>query len=168
MAHHHNPDCLVKWLGCFVVVKVTEMPKNSSECSSGWYLLNSWTFCNQTWYGDASWWASVVQEDWCAVFKFRVTVQAHLIRFDCFYHSCWTADLFATKFNLMVHHHKLECCVKIGLFSRSRSQWRFKTLLNLYVSYIFCTTDLLATIEVCLFTIHNNQTKYNKVGIYWQ
>ena len=22
--------------------------------------------------------------------------------------------------------------------------------------------------KVCLLTIHNNQTKYNKVGIYWQ
>ena len=34
-------------------------------------------------------------------------------------------------------------CVKIRLLlSRSISQWRFKTLLNLYVSYIFCTTDV--------------------------
>ena len=48
-------------------------------------------------------------KDWFAVFKFRVTVMAHLIRCDCFYHICWTADLFATKFNWMVHHHKLEC-----------------------------------------------------------
>ena len=36
-------------------------------------------------------------------------------------------------------------CVKIRLlFSRSRSQWRFKAVLNLCVSYIFCTSDLLA------------------------
>ena len=54
---------------------------------------------------------SVMQKDWFAVFKFRVTVRAHLIRYDCFYHVCWTADLFATKFNWMVHHHKLECFV---------------------------------------------------------
>ena len=76
-----------------------------------WVISPQLLTCNQTWYGDVSWWASVIQEDWFAVFKFRVTVQAHLIRFDCFYHSCWTADLFATKFNLMVHHHKLECFV---------------------------------------------------------
>ena len=69
------------------------------------------TFCNQTWYGDATSWARVsLQEDWFAVFKFRVTMRAHLIRYDYFYHICWTADLF-TKFNWMVHHHKLECFV---------------------------------------------------------
>ena len=35
-------------------------------------------------------------------------------------------------------------CLKIGLLcSRLRSQSRFKSSWNLYVSYIFCTTDLL-------------------------
>ena len=55
MAHHHKLDCLVKRLDCSVVVKVkiTEKVQNYSECSSGQYLLNCWTFCNQTWYGDA-------------------------------------------------------------------------------------------------------------------
>ena len=76
-----------------------------------------------------------------------------------FWHIYWTADLFTPKFSWMAHHHKLErcafCCrcyvcvcecVKIRLlFSRSRSQGRIKTLLNLYVFYMFCTTDLLAT-----------------------
>ena len=33
--------------------------QNSSECSSWWYLLSCWTFCNQTWYGDATSWAKV-------------------------------------------------------------------------------------------------------------
>ena len=28
--------------------------QNSSECSSGCYLLSCCTFCNQTWYGDAT------------------------------------------------------------------------------------------------------------------
>ena len=41
----------------------------------------------------------------------RVTVRAELNRYDCFHHICWTADLFATKFSWMVHHHKLECFV---------------------------------------------------------
>ena len=37
-------------------------------------------------------------------------------------------------------------CVEIRLlFSRSRSQGRIKTSLTLYVFYMFCTTDLLAT-----------------------
>ena len=35
-------------------VKFTEKVKNSSECSFGRYLFSCWTFCNQTWYGDAS------------------------------------------------------------------------------------------------------------------
>ena len=41
--HHHRLDCLVKGLDCSVVVevKVTEKVHNSSECSSGRYLLNS-------------------------------------------------------------------------------------------------------------------------------
>ena len=51
---------------------------------------------------------SVTQEDWFAVFKFMVTVRARLVKYDCFYHICGTADLLATKFNWMVHHQKLE------------------------------------------------------------
>ena len=63
-----------------------------------------------------------------------------------FYHIYWTADLSAAKFNWMVHYYRLQRFVKkIQLFSRSRSQSRFKTFLILYVPYIFCTIDLLAT-----------------------
>ena len=36
----------------------------------------------------------VMQEDWFPVFKVRVTVRAHLIKYDCFYHMHWTTDLF--------------------------------------------------------------------------
>ena len=72
----------------------------------------------------------VTASDWLGskhpltVFRFTVTVRAHLIKYDYFYHICWTADLFATKFNWMLHHHKLECFVQkmISLFSRSRSR----------------------------------------------
>ena len=78
MAHHHKLDCLVQRLDCFVMVKVTEKVKNPSECSSRHYLLNCVTFCSQTWYGNAS--QSVVQEDWVADFKFKVTVGAPLIQ----------------------------------------------------------------------------------------
>ena len=34
-----------------------------------------------------------MQENWFAVFKYRVTVRAHLIKYDSFYHICRTADL---------------------------------------------------------------------------
>ena len=149
VAHHHKVDCLVKRLDCSVAVKVkvTEKVKKSSECSSGRYLLSCWTFCYQIWYGDATLWAKVsCKKIGLLSSSSRVTVRAHLIRYDCFYHMCWTADLFATRFNWMVHHHKTGVfCLKIRLlFSRWRSQWRFKTWLNLYVPIIFRTTLLLA------------------------
>ena len=85
MAHHHQLDCLVKRLDCSVVikVKVTEKVNNSSDCSSGLYLLDCWTFHNQTWYGNSSSWARVsCIEILFAVFKFKVTVRAHIIRCD--------------------------------------------------------------------------------------
>ena len=61
MVHHHKMDCLVKRLDCSVMVqvKVTGKVQNSSECLSGRYLLSCWTFCNQTWSGDATSWAKV-------------------------------------------------------------------------------------------------------------
>ena len=51
MAHHHELDCLDKRFDCCVVfkVKVTARVQNWISCSSGWFLLNCWTFCNQTW-----------------------------------------------------------------------------------------------------------------------
>ena len=36
---------------------------------------------------------SVKQEDWFAFFKFKVTVRAYTVKYDCFYHIYWTADL---------------------------------------------------------------------------
>ena len=79
--------------------------------------------------------------------------------YDCFWHIYWTADLLHP--NLVGWHIIIslrgmlfccrcyvcvcECVEMRLLFSRSRSQGRIKTLLNLYVFYMFCTTDLLAT-----------------------
>ena len=61
LVHHLWLDCLVKRLDCSVAVKlkVAEKVQNCSECSSGRYLLNCWTFCNRTCYDDASSWARV-------------------------------------------------------------------------------------------------------------
>ena len=56
-----------------------------------------WTFCNQTLNGDKSMGQSVMQEDWFAVFKFKVTMRAHVIRYDRFYHICGTAYLSANQ-----------------------------------------------------------------------
>ena len=114
MTHHHKLGCLVKRLDCSVVVKVkvTEKVQNSSECLCGRYLLNCWTFCDQTWYGDASSWARVsCKKIGLLSSKFRVTVKVHSIRYDFFYHICWIGDLFVTKVYGMVHCNKLECSV---------------------------------------------------------
>ena len=123
-----------------------------------------------------------MQENRFAVFKFKVTVRAQMIKHMTVSDISIELLIFLhTKFSWMAQHHKLErcafllsllcvcvCeCVEIRLlFSRSRSQGRIKTLLNLYVFYMFCTTDLLATKLAVLIYIVNNQTKYNNVGIY--
>ena len=93
-AHHHKLDCFVKRLDCSVVVevKVTGKVQNFSDCSSGGFLLNCWTFCNQTCYGDASSWARV---SWkmigFAVFMFKATVRAHRCDFFLPYLlNCWS------------------------------------------------------------------------------
>ena len=158
MAPNHELDCLVKRLDCSVVVKVTGKVKNSSECSSQRYFLNRWTFCYQTWYGDAPSGTRVLCK------KIDLLFSSSGSQWGLIWSNIWlfliyiyrTADLLTPKFSWMAHHYKLERCIllllllcvclKIRLlFSRSRSQGRSKTLLNLYVFYIFCTTDLLAT-----------------------
>ena len=47
-----------KCSNCFKI-KVTAKVQNFCGCLSGWYLLNHWTFFDQTWYGAASSWARV-------------------------------------------------------------------------------------------------------------
>ncbi len=103
---------------------------------------------------------SVMQENRFAVFKFKVTVRAQMIKYMTV--SDISIELLIFLHPNLVGWHiiislrgVLFCCrcyvcvcecVEIRLlFSRSRSQGRIKTLLNLYVFYMFCTTDLLAT-----------------------
>ena len=74
-------------------------------------------------------------KDWFAVFKVKVTLKSHVIKYNCFYQLYLIADLYATKFNWMVSEAGLSC-VKLGLLcSRSRSQLRIKFSLNLCLSY---------------------------------
>ncbi len=102
-----------------------------------------------------------MQENRFAVFKFKVTVRAQMIKYMTV--SDISIELLIFLHPNLVGWHiiislrgvlfllSLLCvcvceCVEIRLlFSRSRSQGRIKTLLNLYVFYMFCTTDLLAT-----------------------
>ena len=85
------------------------------------------------------------------IFKFKATVKAHICNQNLtastiFY---WTIDPFLTRLCLMVYHSKLESCEKIGVLCicylvcwRSRLQWKFKTLLNVCQSCLFCAIDL--------------------------
>ena len=104
MVHHHKPEYLVEKLDyCIQGQGHSEFSRYQWMLTlSRWYLLNVQTFCRQTWYGDASSWASVMQKDWFAVFKVKVTARAHMIRI-------WQ---FATKLDFMVHYHKPECLLK--------------------------------------------------------
>ena len=107
-----------------------------------------WTFCDQTWYGDASSWARVSCKK-AHLLSSRTRSQWGLIWLDVSVSTIPTDSLIFLHSNLilMVHHHKLECLmyVNVWLFSRSTSQWRFRTSLNFYVSHIFYTTGFLAT-----------------------
>ena len=114
MVYHHKVDCLVKRLDYSVVVqlKVTGKVQSSSECSSGWYLLNFWTFCNQTWYGDATSWAKVSCKK-IGLLSLSSGSLWGLILSDMTVSTVSTELLifFITKFNWMVHYHRLECFV---------------------------------------------------------
>ena len=59
-------------------------------------------------------------------------ISVHTIKYDYFYYMFWTADFFGcAQLSLTMHVHKLECCEKVALlYSRSRSQWRFWTSVN--------------------------------------
>ena len=81
---------------------------------SRWYLLNLLTFCYQTWYGDALLWDEVSHKK-IGLLLSRSRSQWGPIcsRYDCFCYIFWTADPFATRLGLLVHHHKPECLVKM-------------------------------------------------------
>ena len=151
MAHHHKVDCLVTRLDFSVVVKVkvTGKVQNSSVHLND---ISSVAEPSATKFG------MVMQHHGPKCRARRLVsclqVQGHSegscdqIWLLCI---CWAADLFGTKFGWYIMISWSVLCKKKKknwlLFSRSRSQWRFKTFLNLYASYIFCTTDLLATKE---------------------
>ena len=111
---YHKLGWLVKRLDCSVVVEVRsqEMFKipvivHLDDISSTAELLEP----------TLVWWCiimrqSVMQEDRFVIFKVKVIVRAHIIKCDCFHHIYWTADLFATNFNWMIHDRKLEYLLK--------------------------------------------------------
>ena len=86
-------------------VKVPAKVQNVSECfvrmiSSGWQniLLSNLIMAMQ--YHEPE--CHAEKKKLFAVFKFRVTVRAPIVRCNCFFHIYCTADLFATNLNGMV------------------------------------------------------------------
>ena len=88
---------------------------------------------------DLVWWCitmgqTVMQKDWFAVFKVKVTVRARKTQTTFFTISAELLIFFKPNLQPGVS------CVQIGLLcSKTRSQWRIKASLNLYESDIFCT-----------------------------
>ena len=120
------------WIA-LVKVKVIMKVKSVNECMSEWYLVKHQTFCNQTWYTDASSQAGMLcKKIGLHIFRVKVTARSYMIIYNSFYSIFWTVDSFASRHGLMVNHHKLECPrEKTRLLpSRSRSQWRFKMSMN--------------------------------------
>ena len=109
MAHHHKMDCLVKRFDCCVVVKVkvAGKVKNSSDCSSGWYSSTVEPAVTKLGMVMHHHGPECYARRLVGCLQVKVTLRAHIIQYDCFYDIYWTADLLATKFNWLVHRHKL-------------------------------------------------------------
>ena len=80
---------------------------------------------------------SVMQEDWFAVFKFRVTVRAHLIKYDCLPYvlNCY---LFGTKLNWIIISWSAFCKSYIVVFKVKitvKVQNFIESLCSLYLLY---------------------------------
>ena len=143
-----NFDCSV-----VVKVKVTEKVQDSTECSSWGYVFSCWTFYNQTWYGDATSWAKVSCKK-TSLLSSSSGSQWGLIWPDMTASTISAELQIFLQPNLIGWHIIISwsalCKHQIVVFKVKITVKRFKTLLNLYVSYIFCTTDLLATKECVL------------------
>ena len=84
----------------------------------------------------------------------------------CLLNISWTT----TRFNWMVHLHKLECLVwKLDYCFQGQDHSESSKLDWIFMYLIYSVPLIsLQPKKVCLYTIHSNQTKYTKVGIYWQ
>ena len=81
---------LVKRLYCCAQVKSPAKVKNVSEYSSGQYLLNNSTFCDQTLHHPKP---ECPAKRWVAITKVKVPVKARVIRlwlFQLYLLNCWS------------------------------------------------------------------------------
>ena len=87
----------------------------------------------------------VMWKDWFDVFKVKVPVRANVMKYDCFYHIYWIADLLATHGASSLAGVSW---VKTGLLCQSQSKGSKRYWIFVYNT--LCTTDLLA-INVAVF-----------------
>ena len=117
-------------------------------CSVSPELLNRSTVFKQTWYGGVLSWARMLYKK-TGLLSSRSRSQQGSIwsKYDNFYYTFWTADLFATILGLIVHYHKPEGFNgEIGLLcSRSRSQQSFKMSMNVCPDDIFWFAEPFTT-----------------------
>ena len=105
MTYHHKPECLVKEVGTLhsrsrsqQSVKISMFVQMVSSKPQNILLPN------------LVWWCiivrlSVMQKDWFAIFKVKVSARAHMIKIWQFLLSFWTADSFAARLALIAHYH---------------------------------------------------------------
>ena len=115
----------------------------------GWCLLNGETFCSQTWYDDVSSWAGVS----CRRLLFCFQGHGHS---EVLHHpdiTIWTVFWTTKPFALTLS----------PVSSRSRSEWWFKTFLNVLHTCVFCIIDLFAMKLGML--IHNCKNRPRQVRV---
>ena len=155
-----------KIASCVVLkVKVTAKVEYFTEFSSGAYLLNCRTFSNQTWYGDASSWAS---EKVSLLFSWSRSQWGLIIKLTVSAISVELVSSFCSQISLdYTSSYSGVSCVRIGLLFECRGHSEGSNLVWIFVCLIFSVPLISWQLNwVCWCTITNKQTKNNKVGMF--
>ena len=152
--YHRKPECLAGNLD-YCIQGQGHSERSKCQCLSRWYLQNRQTFCYQTWHCDAS--SARVSCKKIGLLFSRSRSQQGFIwsKYDSFYYIFWTADSFAAKLGLMVHHYK-SCekdCIAL-LWSKSRSQEGIRIPVNVFLDNISSTAEPFVT-KLCMVMYHH-------------
>lgn len=144
MVRHHK--CLLKRLSVALSkVRVTLKVGHFNECLSIHYFLYAWSFTARLGIMLHQHEAECYSKEWFIISPMpRLLWGLVQLNYDSFCHICWTADPFATKFSLMVHHYHCYCLVK-RLDFYVQGDGDNEASLNVCQSSIFCTADLFST-----------------------
>ena len=146
---------LLKWVWWFIItsqsvlwrnwiivfkVKVTAKFQNVYKCLSRWYFLNHWIFLLL----NLVWWCTIMsqivfQKDWFAVFRMKATVKNNIIKIWLFNMLSKLLILLQAKlvwWYIIVRWIVLWKDWIALLWSRSRSQKRFRILVNVHLDDI--------------------------------